>query len=272
MATGRRTSGRAGTGFINLADWGQANAAGSQRLVDSLAQGANAAGTRAETAIDEVAQRFGHAVNAGSTFYAPGWATAGQARQLGDATYTGPDNLSSTEGYNEAMGAAQRAGQSARALGDLYGRSTALQDAFGKSDADGNYTASENLLDSALAGQAGGSRFAQLGAQWGGLLGRANQQEQAAADTARTARQRTAENAARYAADAPVLQQRDDAARRAEEQRHLEEVAKEQEAAERARPEITGEDNRHIPRNRAREPRGGTKSTLSGWGSGGGWT
>lgn len=252
---------------MNLSDWGQANAAGSQRLVDSLAQGADAAGNRAETAVDEVAQRFGHAVNAGSTFYAPGWATAAQARQLGDGTYTGPDGLSGVEGYNEAMGAAQRAGQGARALGDLYGRSTALQDAYGKSDADGNYTASENLLDSALAGRAGGSRFAQLGAQWGGLLGRANQQEQAAAQTARTARQRTAENAARYAADAPVLQRQENATQEADFQRQQRDLERRQDEYDRQRPDTTGD---APPKGRGGKSRPRT-DTLNGWGSGGSW-
>lgn len=264
MANGRRVSGSPGTGFTGLDDWARANATGAQSLADRLAGGVESEGQAAQQGLDALGSDFYRRMTGGAVRYYPG-VDSGTAAAFGQRGYNGPDGLSDLEGYGSVMGAADRAGQNARRLGDVYGRATALQDMAGNRD----YSNGQQLLDSALAGRAGGSRFAQLGQQWGGLFGRAQGLERTAADRASQTRQSSNEAAQRYAADAPVLARQEEQTRQDQNNAYIDHVNRDQDVYDRAHPETTGEDNRHLPRNRARDS--GNKNALTGWGKGGSW-
>lgn len=262
MANGRRISGRPGTGFIGIDDWGRANADGAQSLADRLAGGVESEGQAAQQGLDNLEADFWDRVRGGTVRFDEG-ADAQTAGLLSSAEYGGPNGLADISGYDEAFAAADKAGQNARRLGGTYGRATALQDMAKGQD----YSNGQALLDSALAGRAGGSRFAQLGQQWGGLLGRAQGMEFAAAGTAREARAISDDARQRYAARAPVARREEEQARQDQNNAYIEEVNRQTDEYERAHPETTGEEN--YRQRRQREP-----GMLNGWGGatkGGGW-
>lgn len=265
MANGRRVSGRPGTGFVGLSEWAAQNQTGANALAERLAGGVESEGAAAQQGLDNLESTFDEQVRGGTLWYTP-TLNSGKAENAGQQGYTGPDALANVAGYNETFGAANRAGQNARRLGDLYGRATALQDLAGKGR---DYSSGQQLLDSALAGRAGGSRFQQLGQQWGGLFSRAQGMERAASGTAREARAQSDDAARRYAERAPIARREEEAAREYESDAYVDRMNQQQEIYDRAHPETTGEDNRHIPRNRAREPM--NKNALAGWGKGGSW-
>lgn len=265
MATGRRVSGGPGTGFVNLSDWVAANAAGGQRLADELSSGANASGLEAQSALDALESDYWRRVGEGGYGYKENGVDAARASELATRGYTGPNALSELEGYEDAMGKAQRAGERANQLGGLFSRATSLQDTYGKGR---DYSSQQALLDSALAGSAGGGRFAQLGQQWGGLLGRAQAKEKDASALARETRASTAEAQAQYAALAPKLKAEEDRARAAADQAATDYMTNQQDEWER-RGGVAG--NERGPRSRRSAPVTSPKSRLDGWGKGGSW-
>lgn len=264
MANGRRVSGAPGTGYVSLDEWASANQTGANALADRLAGGVESEGQAAQQGLDALGSDFYNRMTGGALRYYPG-ADAATSAAYGQRGYNGPDALSDVEGYGAAFGAADRAGQNARRLGDLYGRATALQDMAGNRD----YSQGQQLLDSALAGRAGGGRFAQLGQQWGGLFNRAQGLERTASERAGQARASSDEARQRYAAEAPVLARQEERTQQEQNNAYIAEQERQQDAWDRAHPGMTGEDNRHTPRNRAREPV--NKNALTGWGKGGSW-
>jgi len=204
MAQGRRIAGSPGTGHINFSDFARFNSTGAQRMADALAGQADGQGSAAMRGLDNLWQGFDDAVRDGTLTYDANGLDAERAAYLGNEGYRGPDGLASMPGYGKAMGDAQRAQQNNQRLAGLYGRGTALQDMYGKGQ---EYSASDQILDSALAGTAGGSRFQQLATQWAGLGRRASAMETNASAQAGDARANSTKAAERYAEAAPLLRQ-----------------------------------------------------------------
>lgn len=228
---------RAGTGFINLSDWAAANATGSQRLADELAGGVDSKGRAAQANLDGLNQDFWERVRGGTQRFDDEGLNSTIASQRAGAQYAGPNGLSDIAGYDSAMSTAQDAGRNANLLSDYYGRQALLDERAG---AGGNYTTGQRLLDSALVGGVGGSRFADLKSQWGGLFDRAQGMERDAAGAASEGRRISEESARRYGEAAPVLRRQEfDRARQQQE-----EVMRRQEEEARANREREEEWNR----------------------------
>lgn len=202
MATGRRIAGTPGTGFIGLDEWQSANRGAAKSIVDRLAGGAESSAIRAEHGLDTLRDDYWTRLQNSAMPYDEAGLTPEEAQRRATQEYAGPNTLADMPNYNAAMGAADKAGQDASRLGSLYGRGNALQDTFGKGR---QYTTGQRLLDSALAGGAGGSRFAQLGQQWGGLFDRAQEMERSSSDTAKEARNSFNDARQRYAEAVPRL-------------------------------------------------------------------
>lgn len=265
MATQRRTAGRPGTGFVNLGDWSQANSAGAQRLSDTLAGNAQAAGAEALGGLNALGTQFGGEVVDGSLWYnslaAP---TSRDAKALAERTYTGPDSLRDVEGYEPTMQRLQDAEEGARQVGDLYGRATQLGDLYGKR---GDYTSGQRLLDSALAGSAGAGRFNTLAQQWGGLMDKAVTAEETSQQTAAQARESTAAAAQQYAALAAQRKKEEFNRNEAEFASQLEDAWRIEEE-ERRREDELARNNRNRgtdPESRLPPGRKGADDFFKGW-------
>ena len=245
------TSRRAGTGFINLSDWANANAAGTQRLADELAGGVDSQGRAAQGDLDRLQRDFNERLEDGTLRYDPTGVDYGRADYLSREGYTGPNGLYESGLYNSAMGNAQTAGRNANLLNDFYGRQALLDD---KAGGPGNYSTGQRLLDSALVGGAAGNRFADLKSQWGGLFDRAQGMERDAANAATEGRRVSDESARQYGALAPGLQRQENAAREQAERARMDSYY----AAEREnRARMAEEERRNRETNRTLDRREG---------------
>lgn len=208
-------SNRVGSGFVNLADWSRANSGAANNLASRLAGDVQSQGDAVQGGLKRLGSLYDDAAEAGTIRYEDPEGLE-RADYLSRMEYAGPRSLSDVGNrgeYDSLLGRANAAQQAAGRVGDYYGRQAQLQGLYGQT---GAYTPGQQGLDSALAGVAGASRFADLQSRWGNLYGQAQQADsRARADSAERVGE-SARAAQRYGEEANAIRTRQ---RRAEEER-----------------------------------------------------
>lgn len=167
-------SNRVGSGFVNLADWSRANSGAASNLASRLAGDVQSQGDAVQGGLKRLGSLYDDAAEGGTIRYEDPEGLE-RADYLSRMEYAGPRSLSDVGNrgeYDSLLGRANAAQQAAGRVGDYYGRQAQLQGLYGQT---GAYTPGQQGLDSALAGVAGASRFADLQSRWGNLYGQAQQ-------------------------------------------------------------------------------------------------
>jgi hypothetical protein len=212
-----------------------ANSGGAQNMANNLAGQARQQGQAAQTAQTGVQNQFSQGVKTGTpqlnglatigtdiareapnrlaqTFgadtkpysfkngglqssIAPAQISADEAKRRSTQTYTGPNSYADVSGYSDAVAKTQQAAQTANALNSNAGRQAYLQNQYGTN---GNYSQTQAMNDSLLAGRAGAPMFKNLAQQFGGMDKAFTQQAATGAQQATDARNATTSTTQAY--------------------------------------------------------------------------
>lgn len=193
--------------WTNLDSYLGANADQATSMGQQIAQSVNNAGNQAQTDVNNLSSNFTADVNknvvnqnpdAVNTAISDASAlTAGQTlsaedqqafNQQANASYSGPTDVTSYNGYNQAQQDVNAATQKAAATKTEAGRATLLNDQYGNTSQYG-YTLGENNLDQLLLQNSGGAQAAlePLADQWSSLNGAINNSVQNGAQEVQTA-------------------------------------------------------------------------------------
>lgn len=208
MAT--RSPPRAGTGYIGLDQWLAVNQPQAAAMADAVSADVNAKGKKADKSLEDAKELFNYGVDGQAINYDPEQyanpsrlldleKTAADAEKQVAGAWGGPNGIEDIAGFGKGMETARDAQRSANLAGDTYGRTALFQDKYGKT---GGYTFGQQLLDSALAGAAGGDKFDAVKSQWGGLLGKYDAASAAAKSRVEGVKAGNAAAAKQYRADA----------------------------------------------------------------------
>lgn len=225
---------RTGTGFINLADWSRANEGAANSLAGKLAGDVQRQGQDAQRGVGTLSRAFGEGADDATLRYEDPEGLE-RADYLSREGYNGPRSLSDVGDFDAVLNRADAAERAASRVGDYYGRQAQLQGLYGQT---GAYTPGQQRLDSALAGVAGASRFADLQSQWGNLYGQAQQADREARAYAGERDAISTASAQRYGQDAERYrtQQRQAEAERIERETADDLAAEERQRRERRQP------------------------------------
>lgn len=180
--------------WTNLDSYLNANSDQATQIGQQIAGSINNVGNQAQNDISNLGSNFNSAVNQNTVNQNPdainqavsdaSSLTAGQNLSAADqqafngqanASYSGPTDVTSFNGYNQAQQEVNAANQKAQETQSEAGRGTLLNDQFQNSSQYG-YTAGENNLDQLLLENSPGAQSAlqPLPQQWGGLTGALN--------------------------------------------------------------------------------------------------
>lgn len=211
-----------GSGYTSLQSYLGANAGGAKSLADGLAGTVDYDGRRVAMGIQHATDVFEGQRRAGTPIFT-GTGSAAEAQARAAQGYAGPDGLDVTSNFTGLEGAAQRYGDSAKAINTWEGRQTALQDAYGKQ---GGYGLGAQGLDNFLATQAGGGRYGELAKKYGGLSQQYSQARDTATSRAGDARAQAAHAQGQWAEYAQAQGAREAAVLAAEEAQRAEHEAR----------------------------------------------
>jgi hypothetical protein len=156
-----------GTGFVGFDRYFQANRQGAQQMADRIAGGVQQQGQAAQGAMQGAQDAFAQRTQQATLTHSPRQPnTYAEAVALAGTEYKGPKTWEEA-GVNvgevtEQVGQAQA---QANSLATAGGRAALLRESYRS----GPSTVGGSALDAALAGQAGGARFAQLHGMYGGI-------------------------------------------------------------------------------------------------------
>lgn len=198
-----------GSGFVNLDNYLNANK--GSNFGSKFTGNVQSSVDTAKGAINQGADQFSQASNQGATKWSDvqpkaqgmvsgagdntSQADADQFKAWSNASYQGPESFNSTAWGTRAQGAAQKAGQEAKALGTEGGRFALLEQYFGRP----TYNTGQKTLDNALVQNTPGvaAKAQNLGNQAGALTSQYGQTAQSSNNLAasnRAATQDTAKN------------------------------------------------------------------------------
>jgi hypothetical protein len=197
---------RNGTGYIGLDSWLALNRPQAAAMADSMAAGINASGQKSVRDLDGLNEGFRYGIDSQALSFDPEQykdmsdlpgleSQATEVEKQVAAGLKGPKTLEEMAGYDAARSGAASAQRNANLGADFYGRTSLLQDQYGKG---GGYSLGQQRLDSALAGAAGGDKLDAAKSQWGNLLGKYNDASAAAKSRAANVEKGNAEAAKQY--------------------------------------------------------------------------
>jgi len=176
---------RQGTGFINFADFVNANRGGAERVAGALQQPYAEQVRRGTYDLKSGQEEFDRDVDAATLRYDPNRASTDDGTLRG-YSYSGPSGLMDNQQFASGYGDARSADVGARRLADTYGRMGLLRETYGAKSP--TYTTGQQTFDSALLGAVGQRGFESQRKDAGSLLDRFNAAQSASVGTADAAR------------------------------------------------------------------------------------